>query len=569
MQVLLNYLEASVAGGVLVLIYIFVTNLFGKRIHKKAKRLVWLFLAILLLIPLPISVGVDFGRIHMVLPTKQIGVISTKNTESTSDLVTQLEAEKAVDAAREYMGLEAAQKPKMLEHRESIVQMSAVRKPLTTGMVLSLVWLGGIVLFLLYHLVMYVWWRSKMYKRSRVQDDAKILQLAAEIAGELQIHKVPSIRRLYCTGGSPFTLGFGQNVIFLPDREYAEKDLYYILKHELVHCKNRDIWMKGLLLAVNGLHWYNPLVWILRGAVSRDMEFICDEEVMQGCTKQERRAYSEVIMACISGASKGAAALTTTYVRGTRFIKARFRQILEGPKRKIGIPYVAGMLCAAICFSGFVEIEEVQVSEEMKKIERDYGQQVRADLDGDGVVELVTVFDNHRDSYALTQVQVNWKNGDVTWIQYPGWWASYMVTGDLNGDGDAEIVLFKKTYGSNVGAGEVKVLYEEDGELKEYTDIFIQNPALEGNIPVRFHMYERLQASCLGTNIVEKDGKALLRLLYLGDDYYEGKNTYDGIKYIDCSYTEAGWYIENFVEIDVFFGTDLWDEVLDYSFIYD
>lgn len=577
MRVLLYYLEASIVGGVLGLIYIAVTALFGSRIHKNAKRLVWLLIVLSLALPMSADLSRGLEILHIILPTKQIGILSVENTEGTPDLVTQLELEADIDAAREQIGLEPVERSGRSEYREPIINVSAIRKPLTTGMIMTWIWLSGIVIFLLYHLLAYGLWHRKTFRQSmtlqRDKADCKaerILKITEEIARSLNLKNFPAVRIMKNPNGSPFTLGLWHHTIILPAQGYEGKDLYYILKHELIHCKNRDVLVKGIVLCVNAMHWFNPLAWMMRTVANQEMELICDEEVLQDCSKEERREYSEVIMSCISGGKNGPATLTTTYVRGTRFIKQRFRQIFDTCKRKTGMVYAVGMLCAAVCLSGFVQIEEVLLENEGRQsVERDYGEQVRADIDGDGVVEVITVSDYHREAYASTTLRVTYKNGDSIWIEYPGWWSSYMVTGDLNGDGDAEIVLFKEYYGSNVGAGDVKVLYEEDGELKEYTAVLIQNPALKGRMPVSFHMHGDLPASCLGTNIIEKDGKTLLRLLYLGDDYYDGTNTYDGIKYIDCSYTEEGWYIEDFVEIDVFFGTDLWDEILDYSFIYD
>ena len=56
----------------------------------------------------------------------------------------------------------------------------------------------------------------------------------------------------------------------------------FALAHEAMHARRRDLWRKALLLWVCALHWFNPLVWLLRRAAERDMEIACDAAVLAG-----------------------------------------------------------------------------------------------------------------------------------------------------------------------------------------------------------------------------------------------------------------------------------------------
>ena len=579
MQILLDYLETSIVGGMIILIYIGITILYGSRFCKRMKKLVWFLIALKLVIP--VSFGIDAELFTVKLPNHQISVLSVKNPENTVNLEDQLENEEAVKIAREKIGVVSTTESKILELREPVSSASAIRKPVTTGMVMTVVWIGGTVVFLVYYFVLHFVWCRKTYGNSFVCDNKNVLEIVKISAESLGLSKIPAVRIIRNGTGSPFTVGMWKNTIFLPDEEYAERDLYYILKHELVHCKNRDIWIKCIMLCVNALHWFNPLVWLIRMMMNQDMEMICDEEVIRGGTKEERREYSEVIMACIGAGEKGPAALSTAYIRGIKLIKQRFQNIFDTRKKQKGILCSVCVIFAVFFLSGLVHIEEKQLKS--GNLDIDYGTQLKIDLDSDGAVELVTVNDEYRESYAATQLSIVYKNGDCTWIEYPGYWASYMVIGDLTGDGIAEIVLFRRTYGGNVGAGDVDVLYVQEGEFKVYTDTIIQNTALEGMQPISFDSYGEvsesdketmsaeyyLPASCIGASIVEKDGKMYLRLVYLGDDYYGEANTKDGAKYIDCLYTEEGWYIVDLQEVDDYFSAGRQNEVLDFSFIYE
>ncbi len=91
-----------------------------------------------------------------------------------------------------------------------------------------------------------------------------------------------------------FTLGIIKPVIFL-QKKYAEKELYWILKHEMAHIAGKDLWIKLFLEFVCCLHWFNPFIYLLEQKVRFLCETSCDECVIKGCTEEECRKYIELL----------------------------------------------------------------------------------------------------------------------------------------------------------------------------------------------------------------------------------------------------------------------------------
>ncbi len=73
---------------------------------------------------------------------------------------------------------------------------------------------------------------------------------------------------------SPALTGLLRPRILLPEGVEEERRAF-ALAHEAMHARRRDLWRKALLLWVCALHWFNPLVWLLRRAAERDMEIAC------------------------------------------------------------------------------------------------------------------------------------------------------------------------------------------------------------------------------------------------------------------------------------------------------
>ena len=156
---------------------------------------------------------------------------------------------------------------------------------------------------------------------------------------------------------SPFTTGVVGNIIILPDESLNEKDLKYVIKHEAVHCKNKDILWKILFLAVNIVHWFNPFVWLLRKFAEQDIEIACDEEVIMKSSMETRREYSDVIMTWVGKNGYKGHVLSTGYVHGVRFLKWRFDNIFSSERKNKGIVLIGGAIVLILLFSSIINVK--------------------------------------------------------------------------------------------------------------------------------------------------------------------------------------------------------------------
>ena len=451
---------------------------------------------------------------------------------------------------------------------------------LTVADVLFVIWACVGVLLAVYFTVGYrrMWGRIRRWS-SECEDD-HVQEVLAEVAAECQLKRIPKVYIMKDSAEGPFTTGVLRNIIILPDDALQERDLRFILKHEVIHCKNHDIFWRLFFLTVNIIHWFNPLVWYLRKAAEQDMEIACDEKVVSMASGEDRKEYSDVILSWVERSRYRGSAVSTGYVKGVGFLKRRFDSIFSGGKKKDGILPAAG-ICVFALFVGcvirlqnggrvYAENAENAAKAE-KKIVSDHGWEVRTDVDGDGESDRVLVSDNNNAVWdsVETYLSVSFSNGESVGISYPGRWMSYLVTGDLSGNGAADIVLVKTNWGSPAYTGEFTVLHVETDEagkpeLLEYPDNFIQNPDLEPKWIGNWEDYPKDKSIlvdprgwffCMGATVIEKDGKTMLRLIELVDGGTESA------KCIDCSYTAEGWYIEDMQMIYAYGGSE-WEEAL-------
>ena len=118
------------------------------------------------------------------------------------------------------------------------------------------------------------------------------------IKNELDIRRnVKLLCSEYCK--APVTMGISSPTVIIPpwNRDEAGQDLYRdVLKHELVHIKNRDVLIRFLGMAAIAVHWFNPFTYILYNEILNISEIYCDSIVLRGKEEQERKAYGELLL---------------------------------------------------------------------------------------------------------------------------------------------------------------------------------------------------------------------------------------------------------------------------------
>lgn len=95
---------------------------------------------------------------------------------------------------------------------------------------------------------------------------------------------------------SPFTIGILHPRIFLPCREYSEKERQFIYSHELFHIKNHDTLIKLISLLAIAVHWYNPFVYFLYWKINQLSEYACDENILESLSDEDRKFYGILLV---------------------------------------------------------------------------------------------------------------------------------------------------------------------------------------------------------------------------------------------------------------------------------
>lgn len=316
----LSVFEISVSTGFMIILFMMLSPLVVRRYAAKWKYWVWLFLAL-----------------WLIVPVKEIG---GRFLNSKTAVVSEDARDTIADA-------EYTASPIMIEiptrMTTGILSLSEESKRTVTALdIIAVVWCLGGIAFISAHMLSYLHYRKRLMRQGMPIEDEEIAGLLSELKNELGIKGGISLWK-YSRAASPMLMGFFKPVIVLPKEDYSRDELFFILKHELVHYKRHDIWLKLLLVVAKGIHWFNPVVWMMQREAVIDMEMSCDERVIKNAGYDVKKAYTETLLSTIHRQYAGQTLLSTQFKGGKQIMKKRFKNILSGGKKRNGLLLFTGI----------------------------------------------------------------------------------------------------------------------------------------------------------------------------------------------------------------------------------
>lgn len=101
----------------------------------------------------------------------------------------------------------------------------------------------------------------------------------------------------------PFGIGISRKTILLPQNNYKDRELYYILLHEYTHFLNHDIPVKMMVSVFCCIFWWNPVAYLLKSDLEQTLEMKCDASVARYLDAQGKAAYLRTIVGVIKQSS--------------------------------------------------------------------------------------------------------------------------------------------------------------------------------------------------------------------------------------------------------------------------
>lgn len=159
--------------------------------------------------------------------------------------------------------------------------------------ILLFIWLGGAFISITFKLISY----RKIRRYTSILPVSDTVDIKERIGTSSINDLLDTVKVAYSNEvGSPYLIGFFKPLIVLPMVDYTDEQLRYVVAHELMHAKNKDIFWKILADILCTVFWWNPIFGFLRDQLFKMIEIRNDREIIKDLNDHEIVGYLECLM---------------------------------------------------------------------------------------------------------------------------------------------------------------------------------------------------------------------------------------------------------------------------------
>lgn len=340
-EVLKTTLSLSCSGALMIAIIRLLLLLFQAQLSKQWQYYIWLVVAARLLVPFALEtnlMGTLFQGIGTRIAQSEYALFSGQDETSMTVPLN--------DAARKIQDDFSKEQP------QGETRMGALQNERAEIWIWNHLWLFWMVTALVLLIRKITIYQSFVkYIRAGCVEvaDINLLERLGKLAGQ---SKVKTPMELYVNSliSSPLLIGFFRPCIVLPTDKLPDTEFQYIVLHELIHYRRRDMFYKWLIQITVCIHWFNPIVRLMSREVERTCELACDEAIIKRLDVQERRAYGDTLLNVAEnrGTYKNTVASVTLGESGEQ-LRERLDAITGFQNKSKSVRFAAAALTAAVC----------------------------------------------------------------------------------------------------------------------------------------------------------------------------------------------------------------------------
>lgn len=326
--VLKLFLSMSFSGALLILILLIGKQFLKDKIGRQWQYYIWLIVILRLLLP--------FGA--------QINLLG-KTYQTIDRTITQTSPDDSQDIHAPVIDVDVD--PQNVK-QPTIVPATEYSFQDRMTLFLNYIWLAGVLGMLIRKITIYQSFIRYTKAGATPVSDTELLDKMSLTAEQINIHKPVELctNPLIC---SPLLIGFFHPCIVLPSADIPEKDFGYIVLHELMHYKRRDMFYKWLVQVTVCLHWFNPFVYLMSREVAKDCEFSCDEAVLAKMGSGNAQEYGRTLLDAMAAVGKYKETFgAVTLSENKELLKERLGAIMNYRKKSKAVRLLTGVLTMCI-----------------------------------------------------------------------------------------------------------------------------------------------------------------------------------------------------------------------------
>lgn len=208
---------------------------------------------------------------------------------------------------------------------------------------LFLAYFTGIIIHLFKYLISHI--RLRFILKKGLSASETVTDSVKNIAESLRIKpcRVIAVENL----PSAFVCGIIKPVLAVPADENIDDK---IILHELIHLKSKDTLWSVIICILRSIHWCNPLMIFCANIALNDMEYRCDQSVLERLEGEERRDYGRILLSMVNDRFTKTPCATCVN-NGGKNIRNRIETIARFKKYPDGMKLVSVCMLIILTFS--------------------------------------------------------------------------------------------------------------------------------------------------------------------------------------------------------------------------
>jgi beta-lactamase regulating signal transducer with metallopeptidase domain len=183
---------------------------------------------------------------------------------------------------------------------------------------LAIVWAAGAATVLLAYFRASLSFRRQLSRSGR-RAGKRTEQAVSSCSRAMGLNPIPVLEMDALSG--PALFGVWRPRLLFPlglADQLSDEELRLVVLHELGHLKRRDLFLQGLLVVSQAVHWFNPLVWLAGRLAREDRELACDEFVMAHTSHSGSHAYAKTLLRVLGLSRPGRSMLPAVGILETK-----------------------------------------------------------------------------------------------------------------------------------------------------------------------------------------------------------------------------------------------------------
>lgn len=280
-------LMSSIMGSVIVLLVLIIKGLLGRRLSAAFQYYIWFVLLVRLIIPWGPQSSISIHNIFSPAVERELNLSSEDTTG-----ITQNEIDTGINDAE--TGIEG---------NTGLTESQLPGEPKETG--------GGIDLR---YILIYIWASGAgILSIFTFLGSLKMKRMTGTLKGcsDTRVHKIfdeclrDNVKKgrveIICSDKikSPSLYGLIKPRILIPAGIAAnlkDDEISYIILHELMHYKRKDLLVIYITVLLRIIHWFNPILWYGFHRMLEDCEVSCDALVLSYVSEGQNAAYGRALV---------------------------------------------------------------------------------------------------------------------------------------------------------------------------------------------------------------------------------------------------------------------------------